>query len=72
MGPIVPGSFQVWLRLSVMSARLTGTRPNSGVHDGMGVLKQAGAGLGMGRRQRRNFQELGQWGWKEVGCSLAP
>lgn len=43
---MVPGCFQVWLCLSVMSACLTGTRPSSGVRDGTGVLKQAGGGLG--------------------------
>lgn len=48
-GSIVPTSFQVWLCLSVMSACLTGTRPSSGVRDGMGVLEQARAGMGDGQ-----------------------
>lgn len=47
-GLIVPGCFQVWLCLFVMSACLTGTRPSSSVRDGMGALKQAGAGLRAG------------------------
>lgn len=31
-----------------MSACLTGTQPSSRVHDGMGALERAGAGLGEG------------------------
>lgn len=47
--PLVPSCFQVWLCLSVMSACPTGTQPSSVLCDGMGVLPQAGAGLGHGQ-----------------------
>lgn len=67
-GPIVPGSFQVWLCLSVMSACLTGSQPSSGVHDGTGVLKQAGAGLGDGQDMGKKLSAgAGQRGWGEAG-----
>lgn len=57
-----------------MSACLTGTRPSSGVRDGMGVLAPAGAGLGDGEGtgKKRIYQQSGQRGrgWEESVSSV--
>ena len=65
--PHCASSFQVWLCLSVTSACLTGTRPSSGVQDGMGVCSNRLAqGWGVHRRWGRNCicQEWGEAGRK--------